>query len=91
MRRRLVPGGSALKYGSFVRPGDVMTTEIRLLNRLEDGSLDVKGKATVRPASGEGDEAIACSGRFMLPPASVGWRVGCDTFGPDSNGAAAGR
>ncbi len=75
---RLVLGRvRALKYGSFVRPGDVMTTEIRLMNRLEDGSLDVKGKATVRPASGEGDEAIACSGRFMLRPLrlSVGGSV----------------
>lgn len=66
---RLVLGRvRALKYGSFVRPGDVMTTEITLVKRLDDGGLDVKGRATVRPASGEGGEAIACSGRFTLRP-----------------------
>lgn len=66
---RLVLGRvRALKYGSFVRPGDVMTTEVKLVSRLEDGSLDVKGKATVRSASGEGEPATACSGRFTLRP-----------------------
>jgi len=66
---RLVLGRvRALKYGMFVRPGDVMTTEITLMKRLEDGSLDVKGRATVRQAAGEGVESIACSGRFTLRP-----------------------
>ena len=66
---RLVLGRvRALKYGSFVRPGDAMTTEITLVKGLDDGGLDVKGKATVRPASGEAEEAVACSGRFTLRP-----------------------
>ena len=79
---RLVLGRvRALKYGSFVRPGDVMTTEVTLMSRLEDGSLDVKGKATVRSASGEGEPATACSGRFTLRPvrlssASIGADAG---------------
>lgn len=66
---RLVLGRvRALKYGSFVRPGDVLTTEVTLLDRLADGSLDLKGRATVRSASGEGEASVACSGRFTLRP-----------------------
>ncbi len=66
---RLVLGRvRALKYGSFVRPGDVLTTGVTLVGRLEDGSLDIKGKATVRSASGESEASTACSGRFTLRP-----------------------
>ncbi|PHQ81774.1 MAG: beta-hydroxyacyl-ACP dehydratase [Phycisphaera sp.] len=70
---RLVLGRvRALKYGSFVRPGDVLTCEVKLLNRFEDGSLDLKGKATVGCASGSGPSATACSGRFLLRPVRFG-------------------
>jgi len=66
---RLVLGRvRALKYGSFVRPGDVLTTEITLVSRLDDGGLDIKGKATVRPASGEVEPLTACTGRLTLRP-----------------------
>jgi 3-hydroxyacyl-[acyl-carrier-protein] dehydratase len=66
---RLVLGQvRALKYGSFVRPGDTLTCEIKLLNRFDDGSLDLKGKATVSSTSGSGSTATACSGRFLLRP-----------------------
>ncbi len=70
---RLVLGRvRALKYGSFVRPGDVLTCEVKLLSRLEDGSLDLKGKATVGCASGSEEPATACSGRFLLRPVRLG-------------------
>lgn len=66
---RLVLGRvRALKYGSFVRPGDVLTTEITLVSRLDDGGLDVKGRATVRSASGAGVALTACTGRLTLRP-----------------------
>lgn len=70
---RLVLGRvRALKYGSFVRPGDTLTCETRLLSRGEDGSLDIKGKATVACATGAGEAAAACSGRFLLRPVRFG-------------------
>ena len=71
--QRLVLGRvRALKYGSFVRPGDTLTCEIRLLSRGEDGSLDIKGKAMVACATGAGETATACSGRFLLRPVRFG-------------------
>jgi len=70
---RLVLGRvRALKYGSFVRPGDVLTCEVKLLNRFNDGSLDLKGKATVGCSTGSGASATACSGRFLLRPVRFG-------------------
>lgn len=66
---RLVLGRvRALKYGSFVRPGDVLTTEITLMGSVEGGGLDIKGRATVRSASGGGEAMIACTGRLTLRP-----------------------
>ncbi|HED53226.1 MAG TPA: hypothetical protein ENJ00_03375 [Phycisphaerales bacterium] len=58
----------ALKYGSFVRPGDVLEIEVKKLKELDDGSLDLRGKAFVQCSSGRGDPAIACVGRFTLRP-----------------------
>lgn len=72
---RLVLGRvRALKYGSFVRPGDALTVEVTLMGRQDDGLLDVKGRATVRAASGEGEAAIACSGRLSLRPVNLSVR-----------------
>ena len=66
---RLVLGRvRAMKYGSFVRPGDVLTTEITLMGQTEGGGLDIKGRATVRSASGGGESMIACTGRLTLRP-----------------------
>lgn len=77
-RRRMVLGGvRALKYGSFVRPGDTLRVEVLLHKAGEDGTLEFKGEGTVircgdagSPESG--GEATAVSGRFTLRPVLVG-------------------
>ena len=58
----------ALKYGSFVRPGDVLEIQVKKLKEFDDGSLDLRGKAFVQCSSGRGEPAIACVGRFTLRP-----------------------
>lgn len=75
---RLVLGGvRALKYGSFVRPGDTLRIEVSLHKAGEDGTLEFKGEGIVircgdvgSPESG--GEATAVSGRFALRPVLVG-------------------
>ncbi|MBX3402405.1 MAG: polyketide synthase dehydratase domain-containing protein [Phycisphaeraceae bacterium] len=75
--RRMVLGGvRALKYGSFVRPGDTLRIEVSLHKAGEDGTLEFKGEGTVircghagSPESG--GEATAVSGRFTLRPVQV--------------------
>lgn len=71
---RLTLGGvRALKYGSFVRPGESLRVEVNLLKSLEGGTFDLKGEGTViRPgAEGQGP-AVAVSGRISLRPVQVG-------------------
>jgi len=75
----------ALKYGHFVKPGDVLRVEIDLVSRTEDGGADCKGRAVVLRAdafSGDGagsaealaSAPVAASGRLTLrqPIAGVG-------------------
>jgi len=70
---RLVLGRvRALKYGSFVRPGDTLTCEVKLISRGDDASLDLKGRASVTCASGGSEVLTACSGRFLLRPVRFG-------------------
>jgi len=70
---RLVLGEvRALKYGRFVKPGDVLRVAVTLHKR--DGErLEFKGEGTVtpggRPASG--DAPVAVSGRFVLRPVRI--------------------
>ncbi|MCA3004325.1 MAG: polyketide synthase dehydratase domain-containing protein [Planctomycetaceae bacterium] len=74
MRQRMVLGGvRALKYGRFVRPGERMRVEVTLGKRLEDGSVEFKGEATVQAAGAPAadPDAVAVSGRFTLRPARV--------------------
>jgi 3-hydroxyacyl-[acyl-carrier-protein] dehydratase len=68
---RMVLGGvRALRYGSFVRPGETLRTEVTLDKVNDDGSVSFKGAATVlrhvavgTPAS---EPETAVSGRFTL-------------------------
>lgn len=72
---RLVLGGvRALKYGSFVRPGQTLRVEVTLAKTLEDGSFELKGEGVVIGAgAGEvGDPPTAVSGRFTLRPVRMG-------------------
>jgi 3-hydroxyacyl-[acyl-carrier-protein] dehydratase len=74
VRQRMVLGGvRALKYGRFVRPGERMRVEVTLGKRLEDGSVEFKGEATVQAAGAAAadPDAVAVSGRFTLRPARI--------------------
>ncbi len=63
----------ALKYGTFVRPGDAMRIEVLLLKADDGGGFDFKGSATVRRCGeAAGNEATTCvSGRFKMRPARI--------------------
>lgn len=73
---RLVLGGvRALKYGSFVRPGETLRVEITLHKANPDGSFEVKGEGTVIRWGGAASTAepptppqTAVSGRLTLRP-----------------------
>ncbi len=70
-RTRLVLGAvRALKYGSFVRPGETLRVEVSLHKANPDGTYDFKGEGTVARASDtpESGPATAVSGRFTLRP-----------------------
>lgn len=60
----------ALRYGSFVRPGDTLQVEVNMLKAGEDGTFACKGSGIVLRATGERDGApfgdTAVAGRFML-------------------------
>ncbi len=63
----------ALRYGSFVRPGETLRVEVTLEKLLDDGRVSFKAAGTVvRLASGpkEGDSKpeTAVSGRLILRP-----------------------
>lgn len=71
--QRMVLGGvRAVKYGSFVRPGETLRVEVTLAKANPDGTYDFKGEGTVvRAGAGEeGGETpqVAVSGRFSLRP-----------------------
>jgi len=74
---RLVLGGvRALKYGSFVRPGQTLRVEVSLAKALDDGSFELRGEGIVLSfghevtnTSAPVDPApTAVSGKFTLRP-----------------------
>ena len=66
---RLVLGEvQALRFGSFVRPGEALQVEVALHKALEDGVFLCRGTGRVRRfAAGEPGET-AVSGRFTMRP-----------------------
>jgi 3-hydroxyacyl-[acyl-carrier-protein] dehydratase len=73
---RLVLGGvRALKYGSFVRPGDTLRVEVERGKSNPDGSFDVRAEGfVVTPAGRATSEApvtTAVSGKLTLRPFRV--------------------
>jgi 3-hydroxyacyl-[acyl-carrier-protein] dehydratase len=66
--RHVLCGVKALKYGTFVRPGDAMKVEVTLSKAADDGSFDFKGSAeVVRPDQSPDEARPQCvSGRFTL-------------------------
>jgi 3-hydroxyacyl-[acyl-carrier-protein] dehydratase len=77
-RQRLVLGGvRALKYGSFVKPGDTLRVEVTLNKDLPDGSFEVKGegialRSWAAPSGGTPSDRVAVSGRVVLRPVRLG-------------------
>lgn len=71
--RHVLGGVRALKYGTFVRPGDTMRIEVALQRPLDNGAFEFKGSATVLrggfPADSEPPTCV--SGRFTLRPVNV--------------------
>ncbi|MCE9619963.1 MAG: polyketide synthase dehydratase domain-containing protein [Planctomycetes bacterium] len=64
---RLVLGNvRALRYGSFVRPGEALQVEVIREKIHEDGSFGLKGSAVVVRSTGPGETAV--SGRFTMRP-----------------------
>jgi 3-hydroxyacyl-[acyl-carrier-protein] dehydratase len=71
---RLVLGSvRALKYGSFVRPGETLRVEVTLHKINPDGTFDMKGEGTVCHGlpSDQSEPTTAVSGRFTLRPVRV--------------------
>lgn len=68
---RMVLGGvKAMRYGSFVRPGEALEVDVQLEKALPDGTFAFKGTGTVRRQGG-GDPETAVSGRFTLRPLRI--------------------
>ncbi|MBL9119543.1 MAG: hypothetical protein JNL80_06500 [Phycisphaerae bacterium] len=64
----------ALRYGSFVRPGEALRVEVHVEKELPDGSVTFKGQGTVvRPpgVEGSGGPDTAVSGRFTMRPIRI--------------------
>lgn len=70
---RLVLGGvRALKYGSFVRPGESLRVTVNLHKDNEDGTFEVKGEGVVlRAGVAEDQHVSAVSGRLLMRPVMV--------------------
>ena len=69
-RGRLVLGQvKAVRYGSFVRPGEALKVDVTLEKDHGDGTFGMKGTASVMRIDGSGETAV--SGRFTMRPARV--------------------
>lgn len=64
-RGRMVLGGvRALRYGSFVRPGESLRVEVAIDRETSPGEIAFKGSGTVLRPDGTSDTAV--SGRFTM-------------------------
>lgn len=76
--QRLVLGGvRALKYGSFVKPGDTLRVEVTFNKDLGDGSYEVKAEGVAlrpwaTPSAQPTGDRVAVSGRLVLRPVRLG-------------------
>lgn len=70
LARHVLGSVRALKYGTFVRPGDSMRIEVSLMSAGEGSQFEFKGAASVVRAGIEpgGDAPTCVSGRFTLRP-----------------------
>lgn len=77
LHRHVLGSVRALKYGTFVRPGDTMRIDVTVHQALPGDAFEFKGAATVeRPLPGGAKEAATCvSGRFTLRASHVASRA----------------
>lgn len=69
---RFVLGGvKALRYGSFVRPGEALRVEVQVDKVLEDGSVSFRGQGVVLRHGQDAPPDTAVSGRFTMRPLRV--------------------
>jgi 3-hydroxyacyl-[acyl-carrier-protein] dehydratase len=60
----------ALKYGSFVQPGQTLRIDVAVHKDNPDGSVEFKGEGTVRK-DGMPEPQTAVAGRFTLRPLQI--------------------
>jgi len=69
VRRAVLGEVKALRYGSFVRPGETLRVEVSLEKLRDDGSAVFKAQGTVlRPADPSAIAETAVAGRLILRP-----------------------
>lgn len=69
---RLVLGEvRALKFGSFVRPGEALEVEVTLDKELEGGAYACRGSGAVRRGGSDRPGETAVTGRFTMRPIRV--------------------
>ncbi len=67
--RQVLGGIRALRYGSFVRPGEALRVEIEWMKTSEDGIHTFRGEGkVVVPGASTDDLDTAVSGRFTMRP-----------------------
>ena len=71
--RHVLGGVRALKYGTFVKPGDTMRVSVSVHKFGEDGTFQMKGAAEIVSSGGEAlDPPPTCvSGRFVMRPVAA--------------------
>lgn len=83
----------ALKFGSFVRPGEALEVEVRISGPDEDGCFACKGTGVVRrgepPESESGGGETAVSGRFTMRAIRLRPRADAAAVGAASPGTVA--
>ena len=72
--RLMVQSVRALKYGSFVKPGESLRVEVAVTKREAGGVVTVKAtghRVTAGAPDEASEEAVAVSGRLVLRPVRV--------------------
>ena len=63
--RAVLGGVKALRYGTFLRPGETLRVEVDLV-KAADGAWTFKGQGTRVDPGGRHEDATAVSGRFTM-------------------------
>ena len=66
IRRYVLGGVKAFKYGAMVRPGEALEVDVTIKKTLDDGTVECRGTGRVRRAGAAEAEETAASGRFTM-------------------------